>query len=93
MPTKREQLVEVLQHDAYTPRELAEEVGIRVRDVIDHLGHIRRSHKSNFRIESAECIKCRFVFSDRRKLQTPSRCPKCRSERVTEPRFSIATSR
>ncbi len=93
MATLREQLVDVLRHDAYTARELADEIGVRVRDVIDHLGHIRRSHKRDFHIEPAECTKCRFVFSDRDKLQTPSRCPKCRNERITEPRFSIATSR
>ncbi len=93
MPTLREKLVEVLQHDAYTPRELADEVGIRVRDVIDHLGHIRRSHKHDFRIEPACCTKCRFIFSDRNRLHTPSRCPKCRNERITEPRFSLAASR
>ena len=90
MPTKREELVEILRKDRYTARELADEIGVRVRDVIDHLEHLRHSYKKEFQVEPAECIKCGFVFETRKKLDTPSRCPKCKSERLTEPRYWVA---
>jgi predicted Zn-ribbon and HTH transcriptional regulator len=43
------------------------------------------------RTEPARCTACGFVFGDRaeRRLHTPSRCPRCRSERISEPRFRI----
>ena len=37
------------------------------------------------------CLACGFTFTDRapRRFQAPSRCPQCRSERISEPRFRI----
>jgi len=89
MPTVRQDMVDLITACPRTPREFAEWTGLRVRDVLDHLEHIRRSQKKSFHIEPAECGKCGFVFRDRQRINTPSRCPKCRSEQISEPRFSI----
>jgi len=85
MPTRREILVEYLRSAPHTSRELAELCGMRVRDVIDDLEHIRRSHRRDLVIEPAKCSQCDFVFRKRDKLGTPSRCPTCRNERIRGP--------
>ncbi len=89
MPTRRERLVEVLAQDAYTAKELAREMGMKIRDVLDDLEHIQRSKGSAFVTQPATCMACEFEFTDRRKLGTPSRCPTCRSERILGPWMQV----
>jgi hypothetical protein len=43
-------------------------------------------------LEPSECQDCGFVFRDRRRLTQPSRCPRCRSEATTPPRYGIEMS-
>ena len=71
-------------------QKLESRVGVRVRDVIDHLEHLRHSYKKVFQVEPAECQKCGFIFEMRKKLDTPSRCPRCKNERLSEPRYWVA---
>ena len=35
------------------------------------------------------CKNCGYVFKDLDKPRKPSKCPKCRSQRIEEPRFII----
>jgi len=35
------------------------------------------------------CISCGYVFKDLDKPRKPSKCPRCRSERISEPMFMI----
>ena len=90
MATLRQQISTLLAQAPHSPRKLADEVDIKIRDVLHHLEHIRRSHKREFHVVAPECLKCGFVFEGRNKLSTPSRCPECRSERISEPVFWIA---
>ena len=70
--------------------ELAERLGVRVRDVVDDLEHIRRSlGDRELLVEPAVCLKCNYTFDDRRRLTRPSRCPSCRKERITWPVLRI----
>lgn len=89
MPTLREKMVSELRVRWQSPRALAETFGVKTRDVIAHLEHIRRSHRRQFEIQAPECKRCDFVFEARKKLSTPSRCPECRCERIREPLFRI----
>jgi predicted Zn-ribbon and HTH transcriptional regulator len=89
MPTRREELAQLIEAREHTPRELAELTAARVRDVLDDLEHVRRSHGRAFRVRPAECLACGFAFADRRRLGTPSRCPRCRAERVVGPWLSV----
>jgi len=74
-------------------RRLAEVIGIPERQVEDHLSHIvksvARDRSLRFVLEPSECQDCGFVFRDRSRLTRPSRCPRCHSETLTEPRYSI----
>lgn len=74
-------------------RRLAEVVGISERQVEDHLSHIVKSvawdRSLRFIREPSECQDCGFVFRGRSRITRPSRCPRCRSEAITEPRYGI----
>ncbi len=37
----------------------------------------------------ATCKKCGYQFTDRERLKKPSRCPRCKSERIDPPRFYV----
>lgn len=39
--------------------------------------------------QAACCLDCGFGFDDRSRFSTPSRCPRCRSERIAAARFRI----
>lgn len=88
--TRRQELIAQLENGPATLRELAERLGLRVRDVVDDLEHIRRSlGDRKLRVDPAVCLKCNYAFEDRRRLTRPSRCPNCRKERITWPVLRI----
>jgi len=92
--TVRESLRRVLR-DADVPLtalEISGVVGIAQREVGDHLEHLRRTQANRderLEIVPARCLKCAFEFETRERLARPSRCPKCKSERIDPPRFRI----
>lgn len=91
--TIRQQLMEILAGARYSSKELASLLGIPERQVEEHLTHITRSlardHARRFVMEPASCRECGFAFRERHRLTTPSRCPRCRSERITPPIYGI----
>jgi predicted Zn-ribbon and HTH transcriptional regulator len=95
LATARQQLRRVLKEGPRTVAELSVRVSLEEREVLDHLSHIEREsrHGERLRIEPAECVSCHFAFTKRRRLKRPSRCPVCKSERVSSPRFSTISKR
>lgn len=91
--TTRQRLAELLIGTFRSSRQLAELVGIPERQVEDHLAHLIKSlgrdRQRRFVMDPSSCQDCAFVFRERRRLTKPSRCPRCRSEAVTPPRFGI----
>jgi len=76
-----------------TARDLSAAVGIREKDVAEHLTHLERSIRAEglqLHVEPASCIACNFVFRDRARLTRPGACPRCRSTRIDPPAFRIA---
>jgi predicted Zn-ribbon and HTH transcriptional regulator len=69
-------------------RDLAAELGLREKEVVEHLEHLRRSHVALV-VTPASCGECGFVFRKRDRLSRPSRCPMCRSEQINEPLFEV----
>lgn len=94
--TLRQRIEELLKKDEYGFEELRRLLEVPGRVLEDDLRHVERSLRRattpRLRIEPARCRDCGFVFRDRasRHLHAPGRCPKCRSERIADPRFSIA---
>jgi transcriptional regulator len=92
--TLREALRRVLSEGRFTAHELSGRVGISEKDVAGHLEHLARSVKGSgdrFDVEPARCQDCGFVFRDRTRLTRPSRCPRCKSERLAPARYGIVT--
>lgn len=89
--TLRQGITELLTKERLTTREISQVLRIREKEVIEHLEHIVKSvsKKGYFYIDPSVCRKCGFVFKDRKKLRSPSRCPICKNEAITEPRFWI----
>jgi len=90
MPTVRKEITELLEKESLDLRELSQILRIREKEVLDHLQHIARSvHPRKLAMDPAVCQRCGFVFKKRERFSTPSRCPICRSESVSSPRYQI----
>ena len=92
MSTIREQLAAELRKGWVTARQLSTLVRISEKVVPGHLEHVRKSAPGageRFELEPAVCLKCDYVFEERGKLTLPSRCPRCKGERIDPPRFRL----
>ena len=92
--TLRQRIIERLSKDELGFEELCREMEATPRVLEDDLRHVERSLRrapARLRIEPSRCLSCGFVFNDRvaRHLHAPGRCPRCRGERITDPRFRI----
>jgi len=90
--TVRQQIAELLRSRELTAQEISKQASIAERDVAEHLRHIEHSLTQSgerLRVHSPHCVKCGFVFEEREKHSRPSRCPRCKSERLSKPRFSV----
>ncbi len=96
MHTIRQKIVELLSKSELDARELSQELGVQEKEVYEHLAHVARSVKAEKKkliIHPSRCLRCGFVFADRKRLTRPSRCPKCRRTHLQSPRYHIGWSR
>jgi predicted Zn-ribbon and HTH transcriptional regulator len=95
--TSRQRLIELLTGTMLSSHQLAPLLGIPERQVEEHLTHIvktiARDPSRTFLLEPSECLGCGFTFRDRTRLTRPSRCPHCRNEAITAPRYGIREER
>jgi hypothetical protein len=97
MPTEeltiRQQILREITGTLRSSRQLAELIRIPERDIEDHLTHLVRSvsrdRTRRFVMDPSACQSCSYVFRERTRLRRPSRCPRCRSEDISPPRFGI----
>jgi predicted Zn-ribbon and HTH transcriptional regulator len=92
MQTIRQAIINLLSQYEMDARELSQELGIREKEVYDHLVHVGRSVKAEKKrliIHPSRCLQCGFVFEDRKRFTRPGRCPKCRQSRLLSPRYRI----
>jgi predicted Zn-ribbon and HTH transcriptional regulator len=91
--TIRQQLMHLLTGTQRSASELAGMIGAPEREIEEHLAHVVRSLARDttrrFLLDPSRCHDCGFVFRERVRLTTPSRCPTCRSEAIAPPRFRI----
>jgi predicted Zn-ribbon and HTH transcriptional regulator len=91
--TPRQRIIDSITGTRLSSYQLAQMLGIPERQVEEHLTHvvktISRDKTRKFILDPARCQDCDFVFRDRRRLTRPSRCPHCRSEGITAPRYGI----
>ena len=73
-------------------KELSSELGVSEKLLPDALLKLGRSlSKTRQRLQQVAplCIGCGFEFVDRARAHRPSRCPRCRSERIAPAKFWI----
>lgn len=61
----------------------------REKEVCEHINHIFKSSKRRgYKIEiiPPKCKVCGFTFSNDRGIRVPSKCPKCRSNKIIPPK-------
>jgi len=91
--TARQRIIELLTDTRLSSRQLAQLIGLPERQVEEHLTHVAKSiardKTRRFILEPAMCPTCDFVFRERTKLTRPSRCPRCRGEGISPPRYGI----
>jgi len=89
--TYRKALIELLKKKSYSVRELALLYGVEMTEIVEDLKHIKKSILPKHRLitEFSKCKNCGFKFKDREKFKTPTKCPRCRSESITEMQFRI----
>jgi len=92
LQTVRQKIIELLTKDQMDARELSRDVGIREKEVGDHLAHIARSLVTKGKqlvIQPARCLSCDYVFKGRQRFTRPGRCPRCKKSHLQSPSFHI----
>lgn len=91
--TPRQRIIDLITDTRLSSHQLAQMLGIPERQVEEHLVHVvktvARDPSRRFILEPSVCPDCGFLFRDRTKLTRPGRCPKCRGEGITAPRYGI----
>jgi transcriptional regulator len=90
--TVRQRLAELLREEELTAHELSQRAGVPERELADHLRHLEHTVSQGaerLNKTAPHCIQCGFMFEARQKHSRPSRCPRCKSERLSPPRFRI----
>ena len=93
MQTIRQQIIEFLSNKEMGGRELSQSVGIREKEVYEHLSHIARSvnaRRKKLIIIPSRCLECGYIFEDRKRFSPPSRCPRCKSEHIQDPTYRVS---
>jgi predicted Zn-ribbon and HTH transcriptional regulator len=98
--TTREKMIKILRE---SPQPLtAEDIvvvldseDLKPKDVYEHLKHIAKTVKGKrselLVMVPPRCRSCGFTFKELNKPKKPSRCPKCKSERISPPAFKIVS--
>jgi predicted Zn-ribbon and HTH transcriptional regulator len=89
--TVRKAIIALLSEKKMSLRDIALYFRITPKEVSEDLLHIGQSTypKQELRMEIPVCRTCGYMFKDRKKITRPSRCPKCKKEAITEPKFWI----
>ena len=89
--TIRQMIIALLEQEKLSALDLSGELGVKEKEIFEHLEHIARSLRPMKRlvVEPAQCRDCDFKFKKRNRIKPPSRCPQCKSECIQRPRFSI----
>lgn len=89
--TRRLEMAELLKQRELPLKNLAHMYNATVSEIENDLKHIALSARPDYKlcITPASCKKCGFLFRHRERINPPSKCPRCRSERIEPPLFSL----
>ncbi len=90
--TIREQMIQSLEAEPMTVRDLSKTLHISEKEFYSHLPSIEKSirhQKKQIKITPYHCLSCGFEFKDRKTFKKPGKCPKCRQSRIEPAVFEI----
>ena len=90
--TVRRRILTLLSDRPLTARQISAEAGIPEKEAYAHLPHVKRTVArlgGRLAVTPAECRQCDYVFRKRERPNRPGRCPVCRGESISEPRFAV----
>lgn len=93
LQTIRQQMIDLLREREMSARELSQAIGIREKEVYEHLPHIARSlsaQRKRLIVLPFRCLGCGYVFQERKRFTRPSRCPHCKKAHLEWPVYHIA---
>lgn len=91
MTTVRQAIKELLRGQELSALELSRLLSLPEKEVYHHLEHLSRAPGAGyrFRLIPPVCRKCGYRFAKRERLTPPSRCPRCRHQSLSRPRFTL----
>ncbi|RJQ15675.1 transcriptional regulator [Candidatus Woesearchaeota archaeon] len=88
--TRREEIIKLLSEQSFSLQQLANHFKTDVADLTEDIAHVKLSiHPLKLLSDPAFCKKCGYVFQERNKIKTPSKCPRCKSEWIEAQKFKI----
>lgn len=90
--TLRQQIMNLLQRQPMTAKDLSMVIGIGEKQVSPHLEHIQQSLRQQNRslqVTPSICKHCGFAFKKRERFKKPGKCPVCRGEAIEDPVFFL----
>ncbi|RJR40747.1 MAG: transcriptional regulator [Desulfobacteraceae bacterium] len=91
--TVRQRITQLLEQEELTARDISQRLGIREKEVYDHLIHISRTmiaRGKKLRVPPFACLSCGYVFKERDRFTRPGRCPRCRGTRIQMPVYRLS---
>jgi predicted Zn-ribbon and HTH transcriptional regulator len=92
--TIRQEIIDELENNALTVREISQSIGVLEKDVYHHLTFIEKTvknQKKRIHVEPYYCMNCGFQFRNRKTLKRPGKCPGCRNGRIASAVFQIVS--
>ena len=92
--TIRKEIIDELENNALTVREISQSIGIMEKDVYHHLTFIEKTvkhRKKRIHLEPYYCMNCGFQFKNRKTFKRPGKCPGCRNGRIEPAVFQIVS--
>jgi predicted Zn-ribbon and HTH transcriptional regulator len=99
--TTRERLAEIFLSNPgveFTLRDLLSMLSLRERDakrLLEDINHVAKTIRratggsAHLLMRPPVCRSCGYVFKDLETARIPSRCPRCKSERIAPPAFVL----
>lgn len=94
METIRQQIKGLLPKKGMSAIELSQELRIPEKEVYAHLPHVARSvaiQGKKLLIKPSRCLKCGYVFEERKRFSRPGRCPKCKATYLQRSTYRIGS--
>lgn len=88
--TRREEIIGLLEKGPISPYNIANKFGTTLKEILEDIKHVKLSIKpKQLKMVPAYCKKCGFVFKERSRIKTPTKCPKCRGEWIEKEKLFI----